>query len=58
MGPYGAASADRAINITLQRREIDLLKVFDYESCGIIGCSPVCLALGASLTAGQLMYAT
>lgn len=31
MGPYGAASADRAINITLHRREIDLLKVSDCE---------------------------
>lgn len=33
MGPYDA-SADRAINITLHRREIDLLKVSEYESAG------------------------
>lgn len=34
MGPYDAASADRAINITLHRREIDLLEVPAYESAG------------------------
>ena len=51
MRPYDAASADRAINITLHRREIDLLKKSDYESCGMIGCFPAGLALGVSLTA-------
>lgn len=34
MGPDDAASADRVIDITLHRREIDLLKVFSYKGCG------------------------